>query len=57
MAEYVLRHGDILGRVELIIKEKGKLLHLDMNKGGIGEKVMRISDNQGLHQLFKDLAE
>ena len=39
LADFALRHGDLFGRLELIIKEKGKLIALDVNKADVRDKV------------------
>lgn len=56
LAEFALRHGDDFGRIELITKEKGKLLRLDVNRGEVRDKVRAVGDNQHLHQLFESTA-
>jgi len=57
LADFALRHGDNFGRIELIIKEKDKLLRLDMNQGDVRDKVRAVSDNQHLRQLFESVAQ
>jgi len=52
LADFALRHGDEFGRIELIVKEKDKLLRLDVNKGNVRDKVRAVSSNQHLRQLF-----
>jgi len=53
LANFALRHGDDFGRIELIIKHKGKLLRLDVNQPDIRDKVRAVTDNQHLRQLFE----
>jgi type III restriction enzyme len=52
LADYANRHGDQFGRIELIIKEKGTLVRLDVNQVGIRDKVRAVSNNEHLRQLF-----
>jgi type III restriction enzyme len=54
LADFALRHGDEFGRIELIIKEKDKLVHLDVNDGKVRDKVRAVSNNEHLRQLFED---
>ncbi len=53
LADFAAEHGDDFGRIELIVKEKGKLLRLDVNQDGVRDKVRAVSDNQHLKQLFE----
>lgn len=53
LADFALRHGDEFGRIELIIKEKDKLVHLDVNDGKVRDKVRAVSNNEHLRQLFE----
>ncbi len=53
LADFALRHGDEFGRIELIVKEKGNLIRLDVNKSDVRDKVRTVSDNQHLRQLFE----
>jgi type III restriction enzyme len=53
LADFAAEHGDDFGRIELIIKEKGKLLRLDVNQDAVRDKVRAVSDNQHLKQLFE----
>jgi len=52
LADFALRHGDLFGRIELIIKEKGKLIRLDVNQANMRDKVRAVSSNEHLRQLF-----
>ena len=38
--------------IELIIKEKDKLIRLDVNDGDVRDKVSGVKDNGHLRQLF-----
>jgi len=53
LADFAVRHGDDFGRIELIIKEKDKLIRLDVNQSDVREKVRGVSSNQHLRQLFE----
>jgi type III restriction enzyme len=53
LADFATRHGDRFGRIELIIKEKDKLLRLDVNRGDVRDKVRAVKDNGHLRQLFE----
>jgi type III restriction enzyme len=53
LADFALRHGDEFGRIELIVKEKDKLIRLDVNRDKIRDKVRAVSTNQHLRQLFE----
>lgn len=53
LADFAAEHGDDFGRIELIIKEKGKLLRLDVNQDSVRDKVRAVSGNQHLKQLFE----
>jgi len=52
LADFAVRHGDRFGRIEMIIKEKDKLIRLDVNKEAIRDKVRKVSDNTRLRELF-----
>jgi hypothetical protein len=54
LADFALRHGDEFGRIELIVKEKDKLLRLDVNHGDVRDKVRAVSSNERLRQLLED---
>jgi type III restriction enzyme len=56
LADFALRHGDEFGRIELIVKDKDKLLRLDVNQGDVRDKVRAVGDNQHLRQLFESVA-
>ncbi len=56
LADFALRHGDVFGRIELIVKEKDKLVRLNLNRGDVRDKVRAVSNNQHLRQLFERLA-
>lgn len=53
LAEFAKRHGDRFGRIELIIKDKDKLIRLDVNDGDVRDKVSGVKDNGHLRQLFE----
>ena len=53
LANFALNHGDEFGRIELIIKEGDKLIHLDVNKDDVRDKVRAVSTNQHLRQLLE----
>jgi hypothetical protein len=46
LADFALRHGDEFGRIELIVKEKDKLLRLDLNHGDVRDNVRAVSSNE-----------
>ncbi len=52
LAEFALRHGDLFGRIELIVREKDKLLRLNVNDSDTRDKVRAVTDNQHLRQLI-----
>jgi type III restriction enzyme len=52
LADFALRHGDLFGRIELITKEKGKLIRLNVNQANVRDKVRAVSNNEHLRQLF-----
>jgi type III restriction enzyme len=52
LADFAVRHGDRFGRIEMIIKEKGKLIRLDINKEPVRDKVRKVGDNTRLRELF-----
>jgi len=52
LAEFALRHGDKFGRVEMIIKDKEKLVRLDVNQESVRDKVLKVGDNTRLRELF-----
>ncbi len=53
LADFAKAHGDRFGRIELIIKEKDKLIRLDVNDGAVRDKVSGVKDNGHLRQLFE----
>jgi type III restriction enzyme len=53
LADFAKVHGDRFGRIELIIKEKDKLMRLDVNDGDLRDKVSGVKDNGHLRQLFE----
>jgi type III restriction enzyme len=54
LADFAREHGDRFGRIELIVKEKDKLIRLDVNHGDIRDKVSAVKDNGHLRQLFEE---
>jgi type III restriction enzyme len=52
LAEYARAHGERFGRIEMIIKEKGSLIRLDVNNEKVRDKVLKVSDNMRLRELF-----
>ena len=52
LADFAVRHGEKFGRIEMIIKEKDKLIRLDVNKETIRDKVLKVRDNTRLRELF-----
>lgn len=57
LADFAAEHGDDFGRIELIIKERDKLLRLDVNQDNVRDKVRGVSDNEHLKQLFEAVAQ
>ncbi len=57
LADFATRHGDRFGRIELIIREKDKLVRLDVNNGAIRDKVRAVKDNGHLRQLFESAGD
>ncbi len=53
LADFAKTHGDRFGRIELIIKEKDKLVRLNVNDGDVRDKVRGVKDNGHLRQLFE----
>jgi type III restriction enzyme len=55
LANYAHKHGDRYGRIELIIvKPNDEIKRLDLNKGAIREKVLKVENKSHLDQLFDD---
>lgn len=52
LADFAFRHGELFGRIELIIKEKGRLLRLNINQAGVRDKVRAVSNNEHLRQIL-----
>jgi len=52
LADFAVRHGDRCGRIEIIIKEKEKLIRLDVNKESVRDKARKVSNNTRLRELF-----
>jgi type III restriction enzyme len=53
LANFALHEGQHFGRIELIIKDKGKLLRLDVNEDGLRDKVRIVADSRNLRELFE----
>jgi type III restriction enzyme len=53
LAKFASRHGDLFGRIELIAKVKGKMRRLNVNDPEKRQKVLGVTGNQHLVQLFE----
>lgn len=54
LAEFAKQHGDNFGRIELIAKIGKGLKRLALNDPETRDKVLGVSDNEHLRQLFED---
>lgn len=53
LAEYARRHAGAFGRIELIIiNDRKDILRLDLTKGSVSEKVLKLSGKAHLDELF-----
>lgn len=62
LAEFAEKHQYLFGRVQLIRKQrapdgKDRYYRLDVGKESVRKKVLMVSDNKQLDQVFKDEAE
>jgi type III restriction enzyme len=55
LAKFASKHGDRVGRIELIRVEGAHIKHLDINDNHNRKKVLAVSSNQHLDQLFAEL--
>ena len=55
LAEYAKKHGDEYGRIELIRVAGGILKRLDVNEEANRRKILKVSSNAHLNQLFDDI--
>jgi type III restriction enzyme len=53
LAEYAKQHGNLFGKIELIAKIKGKMRRLNLNDQTTRDKVLVVSNNEQLAQLFE----
>ena len=53
LADFAVRHGDRFGRIEMVIKEKDKLIRLDVNREGIRDKVGKSATIRASGAIFK----
>ena len=53
LAEFARQHGDKFGRIELIIKPRDEPLRLDLNRDSIRDRVLNLTTNQQLAELFE----
>jgi type III restriction enzyme len=53
LANFAQRHGDRFGRIQLITRPGDKLLRLDLNREDIRDKVLNLTNNQQLAQLYE----
>ena len=54
LADYARRHGEMFGRIELIIQERGELLRLNVNRESIRDRVRTVRDQAYLLGLFHE---
>jgi type III restriction enzyme len=52
LAQFARAHGERFGRIEMIVKAKGLLVRLDVNTESVRDKVLKVSDNTRLRELF-----
>lgn len=57
MAEYCERHGELIGRMELIRKVGSTFKRLDLNKSSVQSKVKLITTNAQLDAVFAEMAK
>ncbi|WAR45109.1 DEAD/DEAH box helicase [Methylomonas rapida] len=55
LAKFASKHGDRVGRIELIRVEGSHIKRLDVNDNHNRQKVLAVNSNQHLDQLFADL--
>lgn len=54
LAEYAHKHGEHFDKIQMIIKDNGKLLRLDLNQESIRSKVKSVRDSAHLLELFRE---
>jgi type III restriction enzyme len=52
LAMYAQHHGDLFGRIEMIMEDGGQLLRIDLNRQELRDQALAVGTAEALRQLF-----